>query len=233
MGLVTARMHNYRNNFAKRAMGSIELLIKKHKKELDTKEKIAELIAYYLHNEPVQPDSDVCTSAFHWLEWGEDPAGRKGFGLNQLVLRTFALAHLSHLNDIDDFTVDKPVGALIYSMQAIGCMLEHWKSGEKSENKPPAFSSDNFGDKWVEDAKGAVGIRGKVLKKRILVRRATIFVESLKDLKDERWDEIFLRACRFVVLQPNKERDRSSSTTEIEDETRDEDPDADFRMVLD
>ena len=45
----------------------------------------------------------------------------QGFGLNPLVLRTFALAHLALLDGIDDFSKEKPIGALILSMQAVGC----------------------------------------------------------------------------------------------------------------
>lgn len=40
----------------------------------------------------------------------------QGFALNDLVLRTFAFAHL---DGIDDFAEEKPIGALIYSMQAV------------------------------------------------------------------------------------------------------------------
>lgn len=43
----------------------------------------------------------------------------QGFALNDLVLRTFAFAHLAHLDGIDDFAEEKPIGALIYSMQAV------------------------------------------------------------------------------------------------------------------
>lgn len=45
----------------------------------------------------------------------------QGFGLNPLVLQTFAPAHLALLDGIDDFSKEKPIGALILSMQAVGC----------------------------------------------------------------------------------------------------------------
>jgi hypothetical protein len=42
----------------------------------------------------------------------------QGFALNDLVLRTFAFSHLDYLDGMDDFAEEKPIGALIYSMQA-------------------------------------------------------------------------------------------------------------------
>ncbi|KIL58388.1 hypothetical protein M378DRAFT_318324 [Amanita muscaria Koide BX008] len=225
MGLVSARMHNYRNGFAKHAMETVELLIKANQENLNTKEAIANEIACNLEKELIGSDSELYTFAFHWEEWSANPAERKGFGLDQLVLRTFAFAHLAYLDGIDDFTVEKPIGALIYSMQAVGRALEYWQSGKKPESKPPAFSSDNFNDKW-EDTKEPAGVRGKATKKR-KVRRATIFVQTLKDLPKPHWDRIINKARQFIEEQ-TKPRDRSSSMTVVEEE----DPDADFKMVV-
>ncbi|KIL59277.1 hypothetical protein M378DRAFT_180872 [Amanita muscaria Koide BX008] len=226
MGLVTARMHNYRNGFAKHAMESVELLIKANREKLNTKEAIANEIAYDLEKELIGSESELYTFAFHWDQWSANPAERKGFGLDRLVLRTFAFSHLAYLDGIDDFTVEKPIGALIYSMQAVGRALEYWQSGEKPESKPPAFSSDNFNDKW-EDTKEPAGVRGKATKKR-KVRRATIFVQTLKDLPEEHWKKILNGAREYLDDQKKRERSStSSSATAVE-----EDPDADFKMVV-
>ncbi|KIL55990.1 hypothetical protein M378DRAFT_182088 [Amanita muscaria Koide BX008] len=236
MGLVTACMHNYRNGFAKYAMETVDLLITGNHDQLQStveeenitiEEAIANKISDHLQKEPIRPDSELCTFAFHWDKWSPNPAERKGFGLNQLVLRTFALAHLAYLDGIDDFTAEKPVGALIYSMQAIGRALEHWKSGKKSDKKPPPFSSDNFGDKF-EDVKGPTGLRGKVQKTRI--RKATIFVDTLKDLKKEHWDTIIDEGRVFLQDIRKKVRDRASSATVVEDLVQD--PDGGFKLVL-
>ncbi len=45
-------------------------------------------------------------------------SGIQGFGLNTLVLRTFALAHLNTINEFEVFDQEKPVGAMILAMQA-------------------------------------------------------------------------------------------------------------------
>ena len=111
----------------------------------------------------------------------------------------------------------------------MGRALEHWKDGEKPSTKPPAFSADNFDDKWVASTEAA-GARSKGQKKRI--RRTTIFVQTLKDLKESQWDMIINNARAF--LDPKKRsRDRSSSATVAVEEEEEEDPDADFVMKWD
>lgn len=106
----------------------------------------------------------------------------------------------------------------------MGRAIKHWKEGEKPSTKPPAFSADNFDDKWVASTE-ATGACSKVQKKRIC--RTTIFVQTLKDLEESQWDMIINNAHAF--LDPKKRsRDQSSSATVAEEE--EEDPDADFVM---
>ena len=59
------------------------------------------------------------------------------------------------------------------------------------------------------------------------LRRATIFVQTLKDLEVSHWDKIINEA--HVYLEPKKKsRDCSLSTTVAKEE--EEDPDTDFVM---
>jgi hypothetical protein len=43
----------------------------------------------------------------------------QGLLQNQLIMRTFAFAHVKDLEDIEDRSDEKPIGALILSMQAV------------------------------------------------------------------------------------------------------------------
>ncbi|KAK2462444.1 hypothetical protein APHAL10511_005541 [Amanita phalloides] len=228
MGLANARIHNYRNSFVKNALKSIAQLIEDHKDDLNTKQAIAAEIACRLEEDPIGPDADLFTYAYQWSEWSVDPAERKGFALNDLVLRTFAFSHLAHLDGIDDFAEEKPIGALIYSMQAVGLALEHWRTGEPSKEKHPKFSSENFGDKHV-DSKEVVGVRGKAQK--ILIRRATLFVPTLKDLSEAYWDKIINGARAYIKADTGRVR-ASSAATAVEENPKAKDPYANFKLAI-
>jgi hypothetical protein len=43
----------------------------------------------------------------------------QGLFQNQLIMRTFAFAHVKELEDIEGRSDEKPIGALILSMQAV------------------------------------------------------------------------------------------------------------------
>ena len=109
----------------------------------------------------------------------------------------------------------------------MGRALDYWKEGEKPATKPPKFSANNFADTWIAVEDTAQGIRGKTKKKR--VRRATLFVQTLKRLDDSQWGAIIVEACQFIKKKP---RNRSSSSTVVNSggDHPDEDPDAGFVM---
>lgn len=114
-----AHLHNWCNGFRHYALETLELLISENKEHLDSKESIAEQMAAFLESAPVSPNSDLNFHAFHCRHWSIEATEREGFGLNLLVLQTFALAHLAYLDGVDDFTEEKPIGVLILSMQAV------------------------------------------------------------------------------------------------------------------
>lgn len=108
----------------------------------------------------------------------------------------------------------------------MGRALNYWKDGEKPDTKPPKFSADNFADTWIALEDTVQGMRGKTKKKR--VRRATLFVQTLKKLNDSQWEAIIREASQFI-----KKKTRSSSLTVVNsgpEDHPDEDPDADFIM---
>ncbi|KAM6490252.1 hypothetical protein JOM56_014229 [Amanita muscaria] len=241
----TARLQNWRNTFAQNAMESVDLLINQHKESLNTKELVAAQINAQLQKVPIKSGSELNMYAYQWHDWNNGVnsevrvfpslasiSSLTGFAQSDLVLRTFALAHLAALGDYDDFSKEKPVGALILAMQAVGRALEHWTTGEKLDTKPPAFSADNYGDTFIkkEDSTSKSKLPGK----RQRLRRATAFVSTLRNLGEPQWKSIIDTARRHIEKpRPKKSnnRIRSSSATAINDEEL-EDPDADFVMDL-
>ncbi|KAF8326754.1 hypothetical protein F5887DRAFT_1084267 [Amanita rubescens] len=111
-------------------------------------------------------------------------------------------------------------------MQAAGRALEQWETGEFSE-KAPKFSADNYGD-IVTKAKGDP-------KKSTRIRRASVFVRTLREMNDTQWNELMINAHQHLKkLNKNmiKSRDRATSAATLVEEDDEEDPDGDFVMVL-
>lgn len=98
-----------------------------------------------------------------------------------------------------------------------------------SKEKHPKFSSENFGDKHV-DSKEVVGVRGKA--RKILIRRATLFVSTLKDLPEPYWDRIIDGARAYISTDTGRARASSAATAVEENVPKAEDPYANFKLVI-
>ncbi|KAF8625642.1 hypothetical protein AX15_005274 [Amanita polypyramis BW_CC] len=128
------------------------------------------------------PGSELYTYAYQWADWNGG-VDSKGLGENGLVLDTFADGYLTQLGEYeDDHENEKPVGALILAMQAVGCALEHWKTGELSK-KEQKFSADNYSDivvKWdslIINAQKHLS-KDKTTKSRVHSTSATTLIEE-------------------------------------------------------
>ncbi|KAF8219358.1 hypothetical protein L208DRAFT_1341202 [Tricholoma matsutake] len=113
--LLSYRLRNWQNGFATAAVESVKTMIKDNAEFLSTEDDIQDYINFSLEEQTIKP---LMTASFHWKEWNAGKK-KKGFLQHHLILRTFALAHLIGLEDIDDQTDDKLIGALILSMQAV------------------------------------------------------------------------------------------------------------------
>ena len=82
----------------------------------------------------------------------------------------------------------------------MGRALEIWADGEKAIKKLPDFSCDNFGDTFrLADESGS-----KSKQRRILVRRATGFVATLKTFDDDTWGTLFELARAYIPRDEEK-----------------------------
>jgi hypothetical protein len=99
--------------------------------------------------------------------------------------------------------------------------LEIWKDGEKSLTKPPAFSSDNYGDKLIQVDNGG----GKL--KRCKLRRASIFCFTLRMFDNNAWDRIICNAREYLPESKKCRTSLASTSTLVADPEDFEDPDAD------
>jgi hypothetical protein len=95
----------------------------------------------------------------------------------------------------------------------------------------PKFSADNYGDVTVKVTKPD-GARMNS-KKATRIRRATVFARTLRTLSDDQWNNIFISAREYFVKtnKVTKPRVRATSAATLVEE-EEEDPDADFVMVL-
>ncbi|KAF8332229.1 hypothetical protein F5887DRAFT_1080892 [Amanita rubescens] len=160
---------------------------------------------------------------YTWGNWSEDDSKRKGFGLGSLVLYTFANAHLAYLGNDIDIVNEKPIGALLLSMQAVGRALESWKSGVRSDPKDlDEFSKDKYGDKYELSGKGKATKR---------IRRATLFVKTLQQMKNEDWKYLIKEAREWIDKTRVRATSTASASTLVE-ETVFEDATEDFVMAL-
>ncbi|KAF8347339.1 hypothetical protein F5887DRAFT_1175117 [Amanita rubescens] len=210
--LTKSKLESWHNGFGTMGLKAVESHIDANRKGLPTKELMAGEISAHLVKAPIMItlEHTYYTYYYQWSEWSEDPVLRKGLGRNQLILYTFANAHLVHLNDIDSLVNSRPIGALLLSMQAVERALEYWKEGERAKKDLPEFSKNNFGDTFTKAEKNA---------KRI--RRATIFVKTLERLTDAEWTSLIEEArewlddnrrARATSASPNTTHIRKCST---------------------
>jgi hypothetical protein len=82
----------------------------------------------------------------------------------------------------------------------VGRALKICADGEKAIKKLPDFSCDNFGDTFrLADESGS-----KSKQRRILVRRATGFVATLKTFDDDTWGTLFELARAYIPRDEEK-----------------------------
>ncbi|KAK2464469.1 hypothetical protein APHAL10511_003512 [Amanita phalloides] len=154
---------------------------------------------------------------------------KKGLCQNDLILSTFANGHITQLRQLEaDLENGKPVGVLLLAMQAVGCALQCWESGELSDEKPKHFSLENYGDTRI-----TVKMDGPL--KKVKVQHATVFASSLCNMSDAHWVNIISKVQKHLLRDRNnaipQSRDHSgtgSSTLVNDDEELN--PDGDFIM---
>ncbi|KAK2459268.1 hypothetical protein APHAL10511_008713, partial [Amanita phalloides] len=152
--LMKACLESWHNHFVTNAMQTIKGLLESN--NLTTPESIVKEVKLHLDSTElkVTPEYTYKTFQYQWSQWNEDPTQRRGFGQSDLVLYTFAVSHLTYLSkiEIEDLMNERPIGALILLMQAVGWAFELWKMGVLPKT-PPKFSKENFGDKFEHDQK--------------------------------------------------------------------------------
>ncbi|KAF8227160.1 hypothetical protein L208DRAFT_1298057 [Tricholoma matsutake] len=206
--LLSYRLGNWRNGFATAAVESVKTMIKDNAEFLSTEDDIQDYINFSLEEQTIKP---LMTASFHWKEWNAGKK-KKGFLQHHLILHTFTLVHLVGLEDIDDQTDDKLIGALILSMQAVGRALRLRKMGTSysSSNTDTHFLADNYGDKVVR----IKGPNGRW--KHVPEKRAMGFVPTIKGWNQERWEDLIMEAKEFFPDKKKKGHVRSASQASLE-----------------
>ncbi|KAI9442152.1 hypothetical protein H4582DRAFT_2126718 [Lactarius indigo] len=123
----------------------------------------------------------------------DDPSARQeGIFQGRLVARTF-FEHVQIINAVDaeDRVQEKPIGALIYSIQAVHRALLYSVTGTLKlpmDKKSAEFSKTNWGDHMLVTPRGEK-----------VVKRASVFLNKISTLKDQQWDDIFEKALAFQL----------------------------------
>ncbi|KAM6489425.1 hypothetical protein JOM56_015142 [Amanita muscaria] len=213
VGLTNSHLHGWRNGFAQAALNTINLFITKN--ELNTKELIAEQIGLHLEKIVICAETDQCMYAYQWAKWDSEQNIRMGFLKNNMILRTFGIAHLASIGTgLDNFEEEKPIGALLLAMQAVGRAFELWqdaggvnpiKEAKEANRKIKPFSTDNYSDKKTE-------IRKNGLVQQDINRVATFFVPTIKQKFDEKYWEEILDGARVYASEVKTKRQRASSS---------------------
>ncbi|KAF8875842.1 hypothetical protein BD779DRAFT_1475902 [Infundibulicybe gibba] len=197
-GLVTYRLGNWRNGFASAACDAVQALINDNDNTLSTPDDIAYYINWSLKVEGQ-------TAPFHWRNWGEGKV-KKGLFQTPLIIRTFADAHVSGLEDpsMAATASEKPIGALLLSVQAVEHALGFWTSGAFVADTSPSqhFSADNWGD-TVKQRKASTSSDKTGTYK---VRHATKYLASVKNFKPDQWKYIFDEAEEYIVERRRKKK---------------------------
>ncbi|KAI9434934.1 hypothetical protein H4582DRAFT_2080175 [Lactarius indigo] len=162
---------------------------------------------------------------FIWESTYDDPsAQQEGIFQGRLVARTF-FEHVQIINgvDVEDRVQEKPIGALIYSIQAVHRALLYSMTGTLKlpmDKKSAEFSKTNWGDHTLITPRGEK-----------VVKRASVFLNKISTLKDQQWDDIFKKALAFhsiIGKQWATMRDLEVEMTEIKGEVDTESDDNDL-----
>ncbi|KAJ7589425.1 hypothetical protein C8J56DRAFT_1076013 [Mycena floridula] len=165
-------LNNWQSKLAIAGEQTTEWIIKHNPESFPDAESIKESMAVIL-----KWDDRLRTAPFMWKE--TDPRNH-GFAQHTLIIRILAEHFVlcpggAEAFVEEDLVKNKPIGALILSMQAFQRSLEFWAAtGEyqKPSGKHSEFSSDNW--QYPQD------INGKPIK----------YVETLKSWKDDVWASI-------------------------------------------
>ena len=139
---------------------------------------------------------------------------------------------------------EKPVGALIYSIQAVrfhsifgSCPNIHFIVGQvhrallysvtgtlqlPTDKKSAEFSKTNWGDHSVVTPRG-----------ERFVKRASVFLNKISTLKDEQWDDIIEKALEFQGTLGKQRAAAREETWESEPAGEDNDSESDDDELVD
>ena len=140
------------------------------------------------------------------------------------------MAEYEEVPDADKLDDDEiPIGALILAHQAVSIYLhpslstdphwfdkiEHafkmWKTGEfvPPDSRKPAgqFSYDNYAD-FIQHIKSTGGSKSR----KVLKRRATQHVATVKSLSRDTWNMIFTEAASHISKGKKRKRSQSASS---------------------
>ncbi|KAH9020816.1 hypothetical protein EDB84DRAFT_1441670 [Lactarius hengduanensis] len=108
--------------------------------------------------------------------------------------------------DAENHVREKPVGALIYSIQAVHRALLYSVTGTLKlpmDKKSAEFSKTNWGDHML--------VTPHCEK---VVKRASVFLNKISTLKDQQWDDIFKRA--LALHSSNGKQQATAKDLEVE-----------------
>ncbi|KAK0439938.1 uncharacterized protein EV420DRAFT_1582957 [Desarmillaria tabescens] len=198
MGLSGYHISDWRHDFTKASLESFRRFTTDNPDYFVNEEDIA----YYTQWATTHLDD---TAPFHWKSWGSG-VKKSGRFRNILILRTLAEAHYVSLDAIGDIeAVPKPAGALLLAIQAVERTLGMYQTGSLviDTSSSGHFSVENWGDKWERSMSG----------KPRRIRRATRFLQMVKDFDNTTWKKILDPVKKLVDDSASKRKRRTEMTT--------------------
>ncbi|CAK5264821.1 unnamed protein product [Mycena citricolor] len=134
------------------------------------------------------------TKCFMWEKWENNGESKSGFLFSFLIQYTFAYYLDSYHSLAQTYgnylSSARPVGALLLAIQAVDHTLGCWKTGDfVSASRKDWFSEDNYADIVGKDS------RSTAIK--IVTRRATRYLKTVKLWDDEKWDQFLSDASEW------------------------------------
>ncbi|KIL64225.1 hypothetical protein M378DRAFT_163462 [Amanita muscaria Koide BX008] len=210
--LLRQKVSEYRHTFVTKAKQAIKELFDSYPDDFPDPSTIA---AWVKRNLAIIPGTK--TMPFMWKEitWrtdesdeGAEVVGRKkGPFQSDIILSTFS-AHYVMIRNRPDKDAPRPIAALIYAIQAVEHVLKCWTTGQFVNNTSTSnrFSVENYGDAIVTTVKA-----GKSVKSRD--NRATKFVPSLMQWKEETWDTVFSTVNEYLDDSAEFKRSKSAAAS--------------------
>ncbi|KAG6808816.1 hypothetical protein H0H92_002794 [Tricholoma furcatifolium] len=212
-GLVSYRIQTWRNGFTAAADTAIDKYFKdpENYEIFKSSEERQRVVQWWLEYKGEKGEETAPYQFKKCVDSDDGPRRKSGFCQSPFIIETLANAHLQYIYSrpsADDPIEEKPIGAIILSLQAVEHILKQYETdGNKQvdNSREGEFSFNNYGDTWIREEQN-----GRLVDSYSY--RATRYVATIKNFSKKHWKDL-LGDANNILLELPKGRGRKSRSS--------------------